>query len=401
MYEIASLAATLTALGCIQSRRNTLQFSHKHLCKGDIKKMTESSTGLYRSIHAQPDAMRRLLADWDGPTQAAEKLSRAGRVLLSGIGTSYHAAIVGEYLLRLAGADAWALRSFEFVNYPRPLRPDDGVIIVSHRGSKLHGNLAAQRAVEAKVLTIGITGMNSKMQGPEIVLETVEQDPSATHSISYTGALMRLGQIASRLAAQLGNAEQARRLEQGLQQIPSLMEDILARENEVRNIAREAAAKQRRLYYVGAGPNAPTATEGALKAKEASYVTAEGFELEQAIHGPQVAFEKEDLLIPIVVKGAALPRMIDFLLASNEISSRVWLIGEAPNAGAAALFNRDGWSRFAICDGVDLPEELTPLLAALPVQLLSEFLAAARGTNADSFRADQEAYKKMGTRFSI
>src|SRR5450759_764198 len=101
MYEIASLAATLTALGCIQSRRNTLQFSHKHLCKGDIKKMTESSTGLYRSIHAQPDAMRRLLADWDGPTQAAEKLSRAGRVLLSGIGTSYHAAIVGEYLLRL------------------------------------------------------------------------------------------------------------------------------------------------------------------------------------------------------------------------------------------------------------------------------------------------------------
>jgi glutamine---fructose-6-phosphate transaminase (isomerizing) len=372
MYEIASLAATLTALGCIQSRRNTLQFSHKHLCKGDIKKMTESSTGLYRSIHAQPDAMRRLLADWDGPTQAAEKLSRAGRVLLSGIGTSYHAAIVG-----------------------------DGVIIVSHRGSKLHGNLAAQRAVEAKVLTIGITGMNSKMQGPEIVLETVEQDPSATHSISYTGALMRLGQIASRLAAQLGNAEQARRLEQGLQQIPSLMEDILARENEVRNIAREAAANQRRLYYVGAGPNAPTATEGALKAKEASYVTAEGFELEQAIHGPQVAFEKEDLLIPIVVKGAALSRMTDFLLASNEISSRVWLIGEAPNAGAAALFNRDGWSRFAICDGVDLPEELTPLLAALPVQLLSEFLAAARGTNADSFRADQEAYKKMGTRFSM
>ena len=360
-----------------------------------------STTGLYRSIHAQPQAVRELLANWDGPTQAAEKLARSKRILLAGIGTSFHAATVGEYLLRLAGADAWALRSFEFVNYPRPLHTDDGVIVISHRGSKLHGNLAVQRAVEAKVLTVGITGKNSQMQGPEIVIETVEQDPSSTHSISYIGALTRLGQIAARLAALLGHTQQAQRLEQGLTQIPSLMENILAREDEVRSVAREAVAQQQRIYFVGAGPNAVTATEGALKAKEAAYVTAEGFELEQAIHGPQVAFETEDLLIPISVQGPGQARMADFLLAMSEIGSRVWLIGEAPTAETAELFKREGWARFAICDGVNLPEELTPLLAALPVQLLAEFLAAARGTNADSFRADQEAYKKAGMRFRI
>jgi glucosamine--fructose-6-phosphate aminotransferase (isomerizing) len=360
-----------------------------------------STTGLYRSIHAQPQAVRELLANWDGPTQAAEKLACSKRILLAGIGTSFHAATVGEYLLRLAGADAWALRSFEFVNYPRPLHTDDGVIVISHRGSKLHGNLAVQRAVEAKVLTVGITGKNSQMQGPEIVIETVEQDPSSTHSISYIGALTRLGQIAARLAALLGHTQQAQRLEQGLAQIPSLMENILAREDEVRSVAREAVAQQQRIYFVGAGPNAVTATEGALKAKEAAYVTAEGFELEQAIHGPQVAFETEDLLIPISVQGPGQARMADFLLAMSEIGSRVWLIGEAPTAETAELFKREGWARFAICDGVNLPEELTPLLAALPVQLLAEFLAAARGTNADSFRADQEAYKKAGMRFRI
>jgi glutamine---fructose-6-phosphate transaminase (isomerizing) len=363
--------------------------------------MAESSTGLYRSIHAQPEAVRQLLADWDGPTQAAERLSKADRIQLSGIGTSFHAAIVGEYMLLLAGADAWSVRSFEFVNYPHPLREHDAVIVISHRGSKLHGNLAVQRAVEAKVLTIGITGKSSKMQGPDIVIQTVEQDPSSTHSISYIGALTRLGQIATRLATLLGKTEQALRLEQGLRQVPALMENMLTREDEVRSIAQETAAKQRRLYYVGAGPNAATATEGALKAKESSYVTAEGFELEQAIHGPQVAFEKEDLLIPIAVKGPAQARMSDFLLASSEIGSHIWLIGEAPNAKTAELFNHDGWKRFAICDGIDLPEEVTPLVAALPVQLLSEFLASARGTNADSFRVDQEAYKKMGTRFRI
>lgn len=363
--------------------------------------MTIGTTGLYRSIHAQPEMVRQLLTDWDGPSQAAERLAQVNRVLLSGIGTSFHAAMVGEYLLRRAGADAWAVRSFEFVNYPRPLRSDDGVIVISHRGSKLHGNMAVQRALDAKVLTIGITGKSSKMQGPDIVIETVEQDPSSTHSISYTGALTRLGQVAVRLAAKLGNAEQARLLEQGLQQLPALMENILAREDEVRSIAQEAVTKQRRIYFLGAGPNAATAPEGALKAKEAAYVTTEGFELEQAIHGPQVAFEHEDLLIPIVVKGPAQPRMADFLLATGEIGSRVWLIGEAPGAETAELFHRDGWAHFPIYNGVDLPEELTPLVAALPVQLLADFLATARGTNADSFRTDQEEYKKAGMRFRI
>ena len=142
-------------------------------------------------------------------------------------------------------------------------------------------------------------------------------------------------------------------------------------------------------------------SDPALKAKEAAYVTAEGFELEQAIHGPQVAFEKEDLLIPISVKGRAQARMADFLLAMSEIGSRIWLIGEAPTTETAELFQHEGWARFGIDDGVDLPEVLTPLLAALPVQLLAEFLAAARGTNADSFRADQEAYKRAGQRFRI
>jgi len=362
---------------------------------------TESPSGLYRSIHAQPHTVRELLADWNEPALAAEKLAHASRIFVSGIGTSFHAAVVGEYLLRFAGVDAWAVRSFEFVHYPRPLRTDDGVIVVSHRGSKLHSTLALQRAVESGVPTVGITGKNSKMQGADIIIETVEQDPSSTHSISYIGALVRLSQIAARLAALTGKTLQAERLEQGLAQLPVLMEDILSREDEVRQIAQEAVAHSRRLYYIGAGPNAATAPEGALKAKEAAYVTAEGFEIEQAIHGPQVAFEADDLLIPISVKGAAQSRMADLLLASSEIASHVWLIGEAPTTETANLFSRQGWSRFEICDNRDLPEELTPLLAVLPVQLLADFLATVRGTNADSFRKDQGAYDRAGARFQI
>ena len=166
-------------------------------------------------------------------------------------------------------------------------------------------------------------------------------------------------------------------------------------------MAQEAGAQQRRLYFVGAGPNAYTGPEGALKAKEATYVTAEGFELEQAIHGPQVAFEMEDVVIPISVRGSAQTRMTDFLLAMSEIGSRVWLVGDMPDNAASEVFSLEGWSRFAIGDYADLPEELTPLLTVVPLQLLADFLATARGTNADSFRANVAAYKRAGERFRI
>jgi len=364
--------------------------------------MSDTNTsGLYRSIHAQPAAVRELLTDWDGPSRAAELMAQTGRIFLSGIGTSFHAAAVGEYLLRYAGADAWAVRSFEFVHYPRPLREDDGVIVVSHRGSKIHGNLAVQRALSSGVRTVGITGRDSKMQGELLVIQTVAQEISATHSISYVGAMTRLAQIAARLAALKGRTREAQALEQGLAHLPEVIEDILAREDEVRQIASEAAAHERRLFYIGAGPNSVTGPEGALKAKEAAYVTAEGFELEQAIHGPQVSFETQDVMIPICVSGPAQSRMADLLLALHEIGSRVWLVGEAPTAETAALIDGERWKLFAIRYNADLPEELTPLLTVVPLQLLADFLATARGTNADSFRADQETYKNAGLRFKL
>jgi glutamine---fructose-6-phosphate transaminase (isomerizing) len=359
--------------------------------------MTKSH--LYDSIHAQPEALRELLTDWTGAEQIAERLKGARRVLLAGIGTSFHAAIVGEYLLRRAGADAWALRSFEFVTYPRALQTGDAVIVISHRGSKLHGIKALEQATSASVFTAGITGKGTKMQGADITLQTVEQELSSTHSISYTTTLTRLAQIAVRLAQLNGLAEQGQRLEEGLVSIPTLMEGILAHEDEVRQVAHEAA--QRRIYFVGAGPNAASASEGALKAKEAAYVTAEGFELEQAIHGPMVAFEERDLLVPISVGGAAQQRIGDFLRGLSEIEPRVWLLGSTPDEKTGQLFQRAGWSRFALADGADIAEELTPLLAAVPVQLLADFLATARGTDADSFRRDQEAYRRAGERYSL
>lgn len=196
--------------------------------------MADTSTKLYQSIHAQPEAIRRLLADEEGISQVAERLARRRRIFLAGIGTSFHAAIVGEYLLRLVGADAWAVRSFEFVNYPRPLHPDDSVIVISHRGSKQYSAQAIECAAAADAFTLGITGKGSQMHSAQAVLETVAQDPSSAHSISYMGTLTRLAQIATHLAALQGQADLVQRLTRELERIPTLMESILLREDEIR-----------------------------------------------------------------------------------------------------------------------------------------------------------------------
>ncbi len=372
----------------------------EHATNSRTQSGTQTSA-LYRAIHAMPQTVRSLLGDWAGPTQAAHHLHTRERVLLAGIGTSYHAALVGEYLLHLAGVDAWAVRSYEFVTYPRPLQPSDGIIVISHRGSKVFGQGTVQRAMQAGTFTIGITGKHSSMRDVDVLLETVEQEVSSTHSISYIGTLVRLAQVATRLAELRGSIEAARKLEQGLLALPAQIEHLLLREDAIQRVAQDVVAQQRRVVVIGAGPNAATAPEGALKAKEAAYITIEGLELEQAIHGPFVAFEAHDLIIPISVQGPAQPRIADLLRALHTLDTHVFLLGEPPTAETTNLFTHTGWSSFPLTNNEAVQEELTPLLAVVPLQLFADFLATARGTNADSFRKDQAQYKQAAEQYQL
>ena len=232
------------------------------------------------------------------------------------------------------------------------------------------------------------------MRDADLFVRTAEHVLSPASSISYVGALTRLAQIAIRLAILRGHTDNAERLERGLVQLPVLMENILAREERIREVAHEAVQHRRRIYFVGAGPNAAIAFEGAIKVKETSYMTTEGFELEQCIQAPQIAFEAEDLIVTISAKGPMQIRMVDFLFAIGEIGSHVLLVGEPPDVTTHKLFSREGWEQFKIFESSDLPEELTPLLTVLPIQLLANFLAIARGIDADSFRDDDEAHAR-------
>src|SRR5437016_10612244 len=93
----------------------------------------EPGSFLKTTLESQPAALTRLLAD-DAGARAATRLRDCSRIFLAGTGTSFHGALAGQFILRSVGLEAWAVRAFEFANYPPALRPDDGLILLSHRG---------------------------------------------------------------------------------------------------------------------------------------------------------------------------------------------------------------------------------------------------------------------------
>jgi glucosamine--fructose-6-phosphate aminotransferase (isomerizing) len=352
------------------------------------------TSALYATIHSQPSLIRSVLdgaGEW--LPQATELLAGARRVFLTGTGTSSHAAVVGEHLLRAAGIDAYATTNFDFAIYPRPLHAGDALIVFSHRGAKTFGNMAIERGVAAGIPVIGITGQESPMTGPNLVIATTPQEKSATHTASYTGNLAAIAAIAVALGEH--HEVDMASISAGLHRVPEAMESLLERENELRLIAK-ALAGRKRLVLAGAGPNAVTAREGALKIKESCFITAEGFELETLLHGGLQAIHEGDVAVVIAANGSAIGRTGDAARALALISTQLVLVADESVAGIIAP---PGGA--TVISYPSVPEQISPMLAVLPLQLLAAFTSQALGTNSDAFRADEPAFKNVNTSYKL
>ncbi len=349
-------------------------------------------SAMHRTIHRQPVDWRGLIArDPTTLDAAAAQLRKAARILLVGTGTSYHAAQLGACLLRMAGRFAWAEHSHDFASYPFPVGSDDAVVVVTHTGWKQYSVRCIQRARATGAWCLAITGENTSIAvdsiavdgspaSPDYILHTVEQEQSAAYTASYTSALLVLAQLASRLGATDITA--------ALDRLPTLAEEVLSREDELRAWAHKADLT-RRFMYVGAGLHGWTAAEGALKAKEASYVTAEGMALEHWLHGPMAGTEPVDYFLLINVPGPFTARTAEITRLVHEIGLNIFWVGMPPIPSTSL----PGFSF-----GETL-EVLSPLVAVLPLQLLACYLAEARGVNPDIFHMDVEPYARPVRRF--
>ena len=138
----------------------------------------------------------------DTVDEFASRIASCKRVFLAGIGTSHHATLVGEHLMRAygGGPDVRAVHSFDLALYGPELRPDDCLVAVSHRGAKRYTALALEKAREAGCPTALITGEGGGGEGrADAVFRTVAQEKSSAHTVSYTSAVAVLALLAGRL----------------------------------------------------------------------------------------------------------------------------------------------------------------------------------------------------------
>jgi len=340
---------------------------------------------MYQTMHRQPADLRRLLdAGWGPAEEAARLLAPAARLFIAGIGTSYHAALAGEWLFRAAGLDARAVLSFDFSVYPHlyPLRPDDAVIVMAHTGAKTYSAHALERAHRSGATTMSVGSLTAEHPGSRLVLRTVERERSAAYTASHTAAMFVLAQMAAVVGEREGGPEAAG-FRRALEGLPAQVEAVLARQDEILGVAADAAV--RHVYGAGAGPNAVTALELVIKAREAATATVDALPLEQFLHGPLVTVNADDVAVLVNVRGAdraASVRTAEVARVLDRIGARIWLVGQGVETVPHA----------AVFELPELDELISPILAVVPMQILAYQMAVRRGTNPDRFRRDDPRY---------
>lgn len=350
---------------------------------------------MLKEIFEQPksilDTMRgRLLVD-EGIIKMAgiwdhlERLTNAERIIIIACGTSWHAGLIGEYLIEeFARVPVEVEYASEF-RYRNPIiSSKDVVIAISQSGETADTMAAIKLAKEKGAFVFGICNVVDSSiarytdagaythAGPEIGVASTK---------AFTSQLIILSLIAIKLGNHNGNLGKAdfMRLITELEAIPNKVEDVL---NSVDENVKAIAYKfvdATNFLYLGRGYNFPAALEGALKLKEISYIHAEGYPAAEMKHGP-IALIDENM--PIVIIAPKVGHYDKIVSNVQEIKAR--------KGKVIAIVNKGDSQVSAMADYIiEIPETsecFSPILASIPLQLLSYYIAVARGANVDQPR---------------
>jgi glucosamine--fructose-6-phosphate aminotransferase (isomerizing) len=338
---------------------------------------------MYDAIMAQPHTSSQIVTNSRNlAVNIAQNLYNKQRIFLIGIGTSSHAAQVGQFLFREAGVEAQFVPAFDFALYGPDLTPNDAVILISHRGGKVYGIESIKRARAAGSYTVLITGEGEPpaMQYASATLKTVPQDRSSAHTISYCGAQVTLAILAEALYS-VRTGTELRSATFLAQELSQHLEQALSVEEQIKALAGKHA-QHRRIWLVGGGPSGITATEIALKIKETSYLQAEGMPVEMMMHGPFQCVEPEDLFVLIAPAGPAQKRTSEFSAEIRALGG-AYLLVEDGSVDPESSFYQGAASVISVSQ---VPEVFTTLTCLLPLQLFTYYLALEHDTNPDGFR---------------
>jgi glucosamine--fructose-6-phosphate aminotransferase (isomerizing) len=311
-------------------------------------------------------------------------LGRFRRVVLVACGTSYHAALVGRYIVeRLARLPAEVDLGSEFRYRDLALDPETLVVALSQSGETADTLGAARAARERDVCVLAVTnvvgsalareatGVLYTHAGPEIGVASTK-----TFLATLT-AIYLLGVALGRARGHLTSVDGRKRLDE-LIEMPELVAATLQLESRVRVIARGILGAQS-LLYLGRGIHHPIALEGALKLKELSYSHAEGYAAGEMKHGPIALLTDGYPVVALVPRDASYDRMLANIEEVRARGGRVIAVCHEGDAEVA----RHAIHVLPVPAAADI---LTPLLTTVPLQLLAYHLATLRGHDVDQPR---------------
>jgi glutamine---fructose-6-phosphate transaminase (isomerizing) len=346
-----------------------------------------------KEIHEQPEVVGHTLARYvdmatervDLPAKLPFDFKDIGRISIVACGTASYAGYVAKYWFERLGRVPVELDvASEFRYREAPLRKGDLAIFISQSGETAD-TLAALRYAKAQgVHTLSVVNVPTSTiaRESETVLPTLAGPEIGVASTkAFTCQLMVLAAIAvaaGKARGEVADADEAK-LVHGLVEIPRLMAAALATEPQIEKLAREIA-KSKDVLYLGRGTSYPLALEGALKLKEISYIHAEGYAAGELKHGP-IALIDENM--PVVVI-APFDRVFEKTVSNmQEVAARGGKIILMTDARGAAEATVESLVTIVL---PDMAATFTPMVYAIPVQLLAYHTAVVMGTDVDQPR---------------
>jgi len=312
------------------------------------------------------------------------KIETARRIIIIGCGTSWHAGLVGEYLIEEFSRIPVEVEYASEFRYRNPIIYKDDVIIAISQSGETADTLAAIRlAKENGALVIGICNV----VGSSIPRETVAG--VYTHAgpeigVASTKAFTAQVTVLALMAIELGHKRQLiseleyQKLINNIIEIPGKIEKILTHNNNIKDIASNYV-NSRNFLYLGRGVFFPVALEGALKLKEISYIHAEGYPAAEMKHGPIALIDENMPIVVIAAKDKSYEKIVSNI---QEVKARKGIIIALVSEGDEIIKDMaDHVMEIPLTD-----ETLAPLLAVIPLQLLSYHIAVMRGCNVDQPR---------------
>jgi glutamine---fructose-6-phosphate transaminase (isomerizing) len=345
---------------------------------------------IYEQPRAAADTLRGRVVPEGGtvvlPDIAIDPEVVAGltRVVLIACGTSYHAAVVGRFLVeRLAGVAAEVDVASEFRYRDAVVGPETLVVALSQSGETADtlGAVRAARLKGAPIIAItNVVGSALSREATGILYTHAGPEIGVASSKTFTSTVI----ACYLLALWLGRSrralppEEARKHIEALLEVPRLMEQTLEREGQVAVMAREVA-KHHNFLFLGRGIHYPVALEGALKLKELSYLHAEGYPAGEMKHGPIALIDEQMPVVALVPRDGSYERMMSNVEEVRARDGRLILIG---HDGDRELQGRAD-SVLTVPATTDL---VSPILTAIPLQLLAYHVAVRLGRDVDQPR---------------